>query len=76
MAQKVTVTLEDEFDAGRRASRVASFQASVREHGGRVRGRPPCSHCRYFLAKNTSGSLRPCGNMKSVTWSRLSPQAK
>jgi hypothetical protein len=30
----------------------------------------------YFLAKNTSGSLRPCGNRKSVTWLRLSPQAK
>lgn len=30
----------------------------------------------YFLAKNTSGSLRPCGNMKSFTVSRLSPQAK
>jgi DNA-binding NarL/FixJ family response regulator len=30
----------------------------------------------YFSAKNTSGSSRPCGNMKSVTWSRLSPQAK
>ena len=30
----------------------------------------------YCLAKNTSGSLRPCGYMKSVTVSRLSPQAK
>ena len=30
----------------------------------------------YCLAKNTSGSLRPCGYMKLVTVSRLSPQAK
>jgi hypothetical protein len=30
----------------------------------------------YCLAKNTSGSLRPCGYMKLCTVSRLSPQAK
>jgi hypothetical protein len=42
---------------------------------GRLRAAVPVM-VRHCLAKKTSGSLRPFGYRKSVTVSRLSPQAK
>jgi hypothetical protein len=47
----------DRFSAGRacRTWRVASFPASAREDGGRLGGRPPCSHCLLFLGEEHVG---------------------
>jgi len=64
--------------AGRRSGRRPADIARLTSTAARMRTRAAVLVVvvSYCLAKNTSGSLRPCGNMKLVTVSRLSPHAK